>query len=722
MNDKTDKTPPSAQSFIGKHGLFMISLAVSVVVAVWGVFAPEDLGGTANDITTAALESLDWFFLAAVTGFVVLCIALAISPYGNVKLGKDDEEPEFGMASWVAMLFAAGMGVGLLFWGVSEPVRHFVEPAGLESQTPAAARQAMVLTSFHWGLHAWAIYAVTALVLAYFGFRKGARYLPGEPLRRVFKGSWVQSVSTAADIVGVLAVSLGVAGSLGLGLMQIKAGVAIVGGLSGESVWMPLLILGCLVAAYMTSATTGLSKGIRLLSNVNMWLAVLLMLFVLLAGPTVSLFGGFLTAVGDYSSSLVGISLRLFPYQDLQEWTHRWTLTFFIFWIAWAPFVGVFIARISRGRTIRQFVLGVLLIPTVFSLLWFAVFGGSGIYEEMHGMGGMAALVKEDMTVALFTLFNRLPLSHLLSVTAILLIFIFLVTSADSATFVLGMLTTNGNPNPPTGRKILWGLVLGALGAALMFTGSVEALQAVVVAGAIPFIFVMLLQVAALMKELRNEPLAARARKTKGTTGKKRVRRERRLNAELLRKAEERKREAQKKLEREKEHQRERKRREKKEKSALERLEEGLAEEERKRRREKKEKSALERREEELGTKEHHRRRQDRREEREEGRDEERDERERERESRRRRELRRLRELEDLDDDLDDDLDELDDDLDEDRDDLDDERDADRAYRVKRRRAKRRSTKATSGKSKSKKTTSGKSKSSKRTKRGKDHR
>lgn len=512
---------PSTDSFFEKQGLFLLSLVVSIIVALWGVLSPDDLGRTASLLTSSVLKSLDWFFLVSVSGFVLVCFWLAIGPYGKIKLGKDTDKPEFSLASWMAMLFAAGMGVGLLFWGVSEPVIHFIEPTGLESASPAAARQAMIVTCFHWGLHAWAIYGITALVLAYFGFRKGARYLPGEPIRRVFVGSWVAPVAKSADIVGVLAVSLGIAGSLGMGLMQISSGVQIVAGVPKDSLWLPVLILGLLVAAYMTSATTGLSKGIRLLSNINMWLAVSLMLFLLLAGPTVSLFGGFLTSLGDYSSSLIGMSFRMYPYQNLQAWTHRWTLTFFIFWIAWAPFVGVFIARISKGRTIREFILGVLLVPTLFSILWFSVFGGSAIHEEMSGLGGIGTLVKEDMTVALFTLFQRLPLSNLLSVTAIALIFIFLVTSADSATFVLSMLTSQGNPDPPMRKKIIWGVVLGALGAALMFTGSVEALQAVVVSGAIPFVFVMLLQLAALIKALKQENLKTKTTKKPDPLSKK---------------------------------------------------------------------------------------------------------------------------------------------------------------------------------------------------------
>jgi len=265
------------------------------------------------------------------------------------------------------------------------------------------------------------------------------------------------------------------------------------------------IILVVLIIAYTASASTSLDKGIQWLSNINMALAVLLMVFVLSFGPTAHLLRGFVTAVGDYSAALVGLSLRLYPYNEGRVWLETWTLTYFLWWIAWAPFVGVFIARISRGRTIKQFVLGVLFVPTAFSLLWFSVFGGTGLDEEMNGAGGIARLVREDVSVALFSLFDRLPLSQLLSITALLLVFIFLVTSVDSATFVLGMLTTRGSLNPPTSRKLAWGLSLGALGGALMLSGNIDAVRAVAVLGALPFAFILLLQVAALLRVFARE-------------------------------------------------------------------------------------------------------------------------------------------------------------------------------------------------------------------------
>ncbi len=485
--------------------LFLFSLLLCAVVAVWGIVDPDNLGRVASVLTGSAFGALSWFFMASVTLFLLVCVWVALSKYGKLTLGVDGEDPEFSTFSWLAMLFAAGMGVGLLFWGVAEPMMHYIHPPVESAASPDAARRAMVLTNFHWGLHAWAVYAMAGLVVAYFGFRKGAPALPGAPLRVVFTGRWVGPTATTADFIGVLAVATGVAGSLGMGILQIQSGMNALTGVSGDSLVVSTIILLVLFAAYMLSASTGLDKGIRILSNTNIVIAILLMMFVLFAGPTAFLLDGFVTAVGDYVSSLPSISMRLFPYRDLDQWTRDWTLTYFIWWIAWAPFVGVFIARISRGRTIREYVIGVLLAPTVFSALWFAVFGGTALHEEMFGLGGLADLVTEDVTVAVFTMFERLPLTAVLGWTAVLLIFVFLVTSADSATFVLGMLTGAGTLNPSTSRKISWGVVLAAMAAAMVFTGNIPSLRAVVVAGAVPFTFIMLMQVAAFIRALRQE-------------------------------------------------------------------------------------------------------------------------------------------------------------------------------------------------------------------------
>ncbi len=484
--------------------LFRVALPICAVVGLAGILWPEWLAGTAGAITGAAFSALDWYFMALVTGFLLLSAWLALGRYGSVKLGQPDDEPEFTDAAWISMLFAAGMGAGLLFWGVAEPILHFTSPPAGEGGTAAAARMGMVITNFHWGLHAWAVYAVAALVLAYFGFRRQTPYLPGAPIRSAFRGRWVEPTAKLADLVAVLAVAFGVAGSMAMGVLQIDTGLGVITDLPKDSLTVRVAILAVLFVSYMASAATGLDRGIKILSQLNVTIAIALLCFVALAGPTATLLRGFVTGIGDYLAALPGLSLMTYPYQDKAGWLHGWTLVYFVWWISWAPFVGIFIARISRGRTIREFVSGVILLPTLFSVLWFAVFGGTGLHEEL-GRGGVARMVQENVTVALFTLFDRLPLSQLLSVTALLLVFIFLVTSVDSATFVLGMLTSRGDLDPPPRRKLAWGVSLAVLGGALLIAERVEVVRAIAILGAVPFAFILMIQIGALLRALRED-------------------------------------------------------------------------------------------------------------------------------------------------------------------------------------------------------------------------
>ncbi|MFN3198288.1 MAG: BCCT family transporter [Bradymonadia bacterium] len=502
-----DKTGPARPRGLN---LFYVSLPFCAAIAAWGIADPDSLGESTEALTSTSFRALDWFFMLSVSAFVILALWLAFGKYGKLKLGRPEDEPEFSTASWIAMLFSAGMGVGLLFWGVAEPLTHFMHPPVGEAGTVESARQAMNITNFHWGLHAWACYGIGALVLAYFGFRRGTPYLAGAPIRSVFSGRWVGPVAYAADLIAILAVAFGVAGSIGMGIFQLKTGLHVVAGTPNDASWVPWAILVVLVISYMTSAATSLDKGIKWLSNINMVLALLLLGFMLFAGPTPFLLRTVVTSLSDYIAALPQMSLQMHPYQGeaVEGWLHGWTLTYFIWWIAWAPFVGIFIARISKGRTIREFILGVLFAPTLFSIIWFGVFGGTGFYEDLFGAGGVGQMVQENLTVALFSLFDRLPMSGVLGVVTLFLLFVFLVTSVDSATFVLGMLTSKGSLNPPTSRKIGWGLILGALGAALMLSGNIYAVRAAAVSGAIPFVFILLIQVSALFKALAADTAA----------------------------------------------------------------------------------------------------------------------------------------------------------------------------------------------------------------------
>ena len=486
-------------------GLFLLSLPFIAIIGIAGIVAPQWLEAGAQAFTGAWFSTFDWFTMLLSTGTVILSLLLAFSRYGKIVLGKVGEKPEFTTVSWLSMLFAAGMGTGILFWGVAEPMTHYLGAPGLEAETTSGAHYALVLTALHWGLHAWSIYAIAGLVLAYFCFRHNRPYLPGEPIRAGFKGFWVEPVSKATDFLAIIAIVFGVAGSLTMGTLQIQSGLSLLFGLDAESNIVTSAILLALVVAYMTSAATSLDKGIKWLSNINIAICVGLALFLLCTGPSLYLLKTFFVSMGEYLRELPRLSTQLSPKTQGGTWFHSWTITYFLWWIAWAPFVGVFIARISRGRTIREFILGVIFVPTVFSLLWFAILGGAGLYSEMTGQSGLSNIVKRDLTLALFTLFEAFPMSNVLSFTAILLVFVFLVTSVDSATFVLGMLTSKGSTTPPVRKKLAWGITLGVLGGALTLSRNVSVVKSIAILGAIPFSVFLLLQIIGFLRVLIRE-------------------------------------------------------------------------------------------------------------------------------------------------------------------------------------------------------------------------
>ena len=493
-----------------KNLVLVVSVALSAIIGIWSVVAPDQVTGAAVALTSGALAYLDWMFMLVCTMFLVLSVFLAVGPYGDIKLGHDDDDPEFSTASWIAMLFAGGMGSGLLFWGVAEPMYHFYSPPGIEGQTKEAARAAFAITNLHWGFHAWSIYGVCALVIAYFVFRKDAPSMVSTPiiysLKNILGERATHSIAVVSDVLAVMAVVFGLAGSLGMGTLLVRSGLAEVFGTDPNSLGVAVGILIVMTVAFLLSACTGVDKGIKILSNINMVIAIVIMLVVLFAGPTTFILGAFVNSFGDYLSQLVFLSFRIFSYDEsLRGWTHGWTLTYLIWWIAWGPFVGIFIARISRGRTIREFCVGVIVIPTVFSMLWFAVFGGAGIYIEMFGGGGLAEVVFEDVTKALFTFFGYLPATGLLNILGIILIFIFLVTSADSGTFVVSMMTTNGNLNPDTRTKLIWGLIMSAITFGVLVSGSVSVAKAMAITGAIPFTFIVLIQLVGFFRALSED-------------------------------------------------------------------------------------------------------------------------------------------------------------------------------------------------------------------------
>ncbi|WP_028782625.1 glycine betaine uptake BCCT transporter [Thalassobacillus devorans] len=492
--------------------VFYISVVIAFLFIGWGII-PESTLPTwnLNNITTNIqgflTNKFGWFYLLSATGFLVFAIFLIFSRYGKIKLGKPDDEPEYPYITWFAMLFSAGMGIGLVFWGAAEPLSHFHTPPTAEPGTQQAAKEAMRYSFFHWGLHPWAIYAVIALALAYFKFRKNAPGVVSAALVPLLGEERIKGpIGTTVDSIAVFATIFGVATSLGLGALQISSGLSyLIPGLD-DNFTLQLSIIAIVTVLFMISAMTGLNKGIKYLSNTNIVLALLLMFFLLFAGPTNFIMDYFTTTFGSYLSNLPQMSLRMTPFAEDNNWVQGWTIFYWAWWISWAPFVGTFIARVSRGRTIREFILGVLLVPTIFGALWFSVFGGTTIHLEFfQGMDIQSSVTELGTEVALFAMLENIPLGMVMSIIGLTLISTFFVTSADSATFVLGMQTTGGSLNPSNQVKFTWGLIQAGAAAVLLWQGGLGALQTAAIIAAFPFTFIMIMLCFSLVKSFAEE-------------------------------------------------------------------------------------------------------------------------------------------------------------------------------------------------------------------------
>jgi glycine betaine transporter len=479
----------------------IVSAGLIAAIVAWGLLSPNTMASVFNLALAEITRDFGAFYLWVVLALVLLCGVLAFSRYGALRLGAADERPEFSTFAWFAMLFAAGMGIGLVFWGVAEPLSHYgAPPPGIAAGTPEAANAAMRYAFFHWGLHPWAIYAIVALAIGYFQFRRRApalvstvtESLPWAPLRRL---------SMLFNVLAVIATAFGVAASLGIGALQINSGLNRVFGLPiGSS--SQLAIIGITTALFLTSAVTGVDRGIKWLSSINLVTAGLLALAVFVLGPTVAIIDTFTTTLGNYLSEFVRMSLRTTPFRD-SAWVGDWTIFYWAWWISWSPFVGLFIARVSRGRTIREFIIGTVMAPTLAAFVWFSVFGGTALSMEIWQQVPIAAAVKVDVSTALFALFDALPFSTLLSGIATMLVLVFFVTSGDSATLVLGMMSTGGKPNPSAKVKLLWGLLVAGIAASLLLAGGVKAVQTATIVFALPFSFVILLMALALWRAVR---------------------------------------------------------------------------------------------------------------------------------------------------------------------------------------------------------------------------
>ena len=472
--------------------VFWPAMIVIVGFVAWGTVFPDSLSSIATAVLNAIIDGFGWGFVVSSAGFLAFALFLATSRFGHIKLGQDDERPEFRTASWVCMMFSVGMGIGLMFWGVAEPIYHFATPPHGQATPKSleAAVVAMKYSYFHWALHPWAIYAVVGLTIAYFTFRKGKSNLISSAFEPLLGAAAAGPIGKAIDVLAIIATLFGTATSLGLGAQQINSGINYLWG-TGVSNGIALTIIGTMTVLFILSAVSGVGKGVQFLSNMNMIIAMLLLIFLVCIGPTIFIFNTFTESLGRYLADLVTMSFRTAAFSD-GKWLGSWTIFYWAWWISWAPFVGVFIARISRGRTIREFVIGVLLIPSGVTFIWFTIMGGTALHSELFGAGGIVdAVNNQGAAVSLFALLAQYPFAWLTSLIAIFLVAIFFISGADAGSIVMGMLSSRGALEPQRGVVVMWGVLAGASASVLLVMGGLQGLQTASIIAAAPFLLVM---------------------------------------------------------------------------------------------------------------------------------------------------------------------------------------------------------------------------------------
>jgi glycine betaine transporter len=486
--------------------LLAIALTLSAAIAVWGLVDPQGLGKLAAAAVATQFNSRGWFIMLEVSGLLFVAIFLAFSRFGDTRLGKDTDTPEFSTPAWIAMLFAAGMGVGLLFYGAAEPLTHF-EVLRQYDDDAGAASFALFVTYLNWGFHAWAIYGIVALVIAYFAYRKGRALLLSAPVLDTFGDMrWTRSMGWIFDLLSIVAIAVGLAGSMAMGVFQIQTGLAgLIGVENPDTLTIPVFVALCV--AFIIPLRKDLGDGMALLSNAAMLIAVSMMVYLLLLGPTSFLMNDIVAGFGRYLFEVLpaGFSTAEFFDDIIVDWFQGWTLNYMIWWLAWSPFVGIFIARISRGRTIREFLLGVIVAPTLFSILWFGIFGGLGFYDALRQDAELSAINAQNLDATTFALLERFPLDGVTRAATVLAAFLFVITSVVSAGFTLAMIGTGGDENPSPRIRTIWGAILGALGLAMIFVGDIGLVRSIIALSAIAFVFIVPVLVICLIKSLARE-------------------------------------------------------------------------------------------------------------------------------------------------------------------------------------------------------------------------
>ena len=485
--------------------VFIASALLIVGFIFFGSLFGELAGEVFNQLQSFITPRFRWLFIILMNVAVVFSLYIALSRYGDIRLGHQTEHPEYSLLSWFGMLFSAGIGIGLLYWGTAEPLYHFMSPPMGQAETVEAAKQAMSISFLHWGIHAWALYCVVALSLAYFHYRRGLplsiRSVLYPLIGQKIYGKWGHVVDTLA----VFGTMFGVVTSLGLGAMQINAGFSNVFGIP-NNVPVQLCLIAIITAMATLSVMMGLDKGIKRLSDINIVLTVLLLGFMLFFGPTQFIIDSFIENIGNYVSQLIPLGFWSEAYSNT-DWQANWTIFYWAWWVSWSPFVGIFVARISRGRTIREFIFGVLFIPMLLLFFWFTTFGGSAVHMELMGNYGLIEAVKADYGSAIFKLIEYYPLTKPLTLVIVVMIMLWFVTSSDSASFVIDMLTAGGDTNPPKIQRLFWALSQGVIAAVLLVAGGLSALQAVAIIAGFPFAIVVFVMMYCLWRGLTRDRL-----------------------------------------------------------------------------------------------------------------------------------------------------------------------------------------------------------------------
>lgn len=487
--------------------VFWPALLVILFVSIFAIVAPNTSARLFGETQNWIVANLGWYYMIIVAVFIVVSVCIAFSRLGRIKLGRDDDKPEFGVLSWFSMLFAAGMGIGLVFYGVGEPLTYAtVQPKpGWEGDQAELAGLAMAQTFVHWGLHPWAIYAVIGLAIAYAIHRRGRPVSIRWSLEPLFGERVKGWVGDVIDVLAIFGTVFGVATSLGLGVQQISAGMAEIGVVDRASNTLLVVLILAITLIAMISVISGIGAGMKWLSNINLSMAGVLLISVLLLGPTLFLLQNLTESIGFYLANFMQMTFDVGAYQSGEAtiWFADWTIFYWGWWISWSPFVGIFIARISRGRTVREFIAGVMLVPTLVGFIWFSVMGGSGLYRQLFGAGDLVENGEVNVESALFAVLGDLPFGTIFSVLGILLVAIFFITSSDSGSLVVDMLASGGHPNPPTWSRVLWSVLEGLVAIALLLAGGLRSLQAAALATALPFSIVLLLMAWATVRALR---------------------------------------------------------------------------------------------------------------------------------------------------------------------------------------------------------------------------